>query len=76
VRSKLAAVSAGIEPWVLTTKHSRHPTNLQGKPPDLMRATFLADRAARVEISLQRKRDIASSRCVVASAIETYEMIT
>jgi hypothetical protein len=32
----------GIDPWVLTTKHSRHPTNRQGNPPDLMRATFLA----------------------------------
>src|SRR5439155_436850 len=37
------AVGAGIEPWVVTTKHSRHPANLQGNPPDLMRATFLAD---------------------------------
>jgi len=32
-----------MEPWVLTTKHSRQPANLQGNPPDLMRATFLAD---------------------------------
>jgi hypothetical protein len=66
-------VRAGIEPWVLTTKHSRHPTNRQGKPPDLMRAAFLADKrpawtSAYSESGAMRVADAGHER--------SYEMIT
>jgi len=67
-------VSADIEPWVLTTKHSRHPANRQGNPPDLMRATFLAvKRPAKISAYSE------SERLRVADAStndQRHEMIT
>ena len=66
-------MSAGIEPWMLTTKHSRHPANRQGNPPDLMRAAFLADerpawRSAYSESGPMRVADAGHG--------DRYEMIT